>query len=331
MGKKKIIVFGSTGYLGMYFIDHLVSNLDTKKYEIIATGRKDKYPYEFYKGEYIKLDITDKEGFDKLPKKDVYAIVDFAGVLPAYAANDNPYTYVDTNVTGTLNILEYAKKTKADRIIYMQSWADLNGYLKDKKPLKPDLPRKPIYTGDHAIYIATKSCAVDLIECYHQSCGIKNFIFRLPNIYLYSPDEYYFVNGEKKYVSYRYIIRRAIEGKDIELWGNPDLGKDIIYVKDLNQMIYKALFTDKETGVYNAGTGKKTTMKEQIEGIIKVFSPKDNPSKIIYCPEKRDGDDFVMDISNIKKDLGYKPEYDYLSYLEDYKKEMQLERFNKIK
>ena len=96
-------------------------------------------------------------------------------------------------------------------------------------------------------------------------------------------------------------------------------------------MIYKALFTDKETGVYNAGTGKKTTMKEQIEGIIKVFSPKDNPSKIIYCPEKRDCDDFVMDISNIKKDLGYKPEYDYISYLEDYKKEMQLERFNKIK
>ncbi len=331
MGKKKIIVFGSTGYLGMYFIDHLINNLDSKKYEIVATGRKDKYPYEFYKGEYIKLDITDKEGFNKLPSKDVYAIVDFAGVLPAYAANDNPYTYVDTNVTGTLNILEYAKKVKADRIIYTQSWADLNGYLKDKEPLKPYLPRKPIYTGDHAIYIATKSCAVDLIECYHHSCGIKNFIFRLPNIYLYSPDEYYFVNGEKKYVSYRYMIRRAIEGKDIELWGNPNLGKDIIYVKDLNQMMFKSLFTDKETGVYNAGTGIKTTMKEQIEGIIKVFSPKDNPSKIIYCPEKRDCDDFVMDISNIKEDLDYKPEYDYISYLKDYKKEMKLERFNKIK
>ena len=56
--------------------------------------------------------------------------------------------------------------------------------------------------------------------------------------------------------------------------------------------------------------------------MIEVFSPKDNPSKIIECPEKKDCDDFVMDISNIKEDLEYEPEYDYISYLKDYKKEM---------
>ena len=114
------------------------------------------------------------------------------------------------------------------------------------------------------------------------------------------------------------------------MWGNPDFGKDIVYVKDLCQMVFKAMMTNKvETGQYNAGTGIKTTMREQIEGIVKVFSPKDNPSKIINCPEKRDCDDFVMDISNIKEDLGYEPEYDYISYLEDYKKEMNLNRFVK--
>ena len=79
------------------------------------------------------------------------------------------------------------------------------------------------------------------------------------------------------------------------------------------------------------GTGIPVTLQEQCQAIIDVFSPKDNPSKIIYCPEKRDCDDFVMDISNIKEDLDYKPEYDYISYLKDYKKEMKLERFNKIK
>ena len=64
-----------------------------------------------------------------------------------------------------------------------------------------------------------------------------------------------------------------MKGENIELWGNPNFGKDIIYVKDLCQMIFKSLFTNKETGIYNAGTGVKTTMQEQIEGIIKVFSP----------------------------------------------------------
>ena len=329
MDKKKIVVFGSAGNLGKYFIDYLLNNLNEKEYEIIAIGTRDKYPYSFYNGKYIQIDISRKSDFDKLPTEGIYAVVDFAGILPAYLSEDNPYKYIDVNITGTLNVLEYCKRVKADRIIYTHTWAEMNGYLKDKKPLKPNLSRKPIYTGDHAIYTVSKCAAVDLIECYHRMYGLKNFIFKLPNIYMYSPEEFYYVDGEKKYISYRYMIKRAMEGKDIELWGNPDLGKDIIYVKDLCQMVYKALFTDKNTGYYNAGTGVKTTMREQIEGIIKVFSPKNNPSQIIECPDKKDCDDFVMDIQNIKDDLGYEPKYSYMDYLKDYKKEMELNRFNK--
>lgn len=329
MEKKKIIVLGSAGNLGMYFMDYLNDNLDFKKYEVIATGTKDEYPYEFYKGKYIKVDITKKEDFEKLPKENIHAVVDFAGILPAYLKKDDPNKYIDVNIKGTLNVLNYCVQAKVDRIAYTQTWADLNGYLKDKKPLKPDLLRKPIFVGDHAIYTVTKCAAVDLIECYHQMYGIKNFIFRLPNIYLYSPEMYYYVNGEKKFISYRYLIQRAIEGKDVEIWGNPDLGKDVIYVKDLCQMIFKSLFVQLQTGVYNAGTGVKTTMREQIEGIVKVFSPKDKPSKIIECPEKKDCDDFVMNIENAKKELGYEPKYDYISYLEDYKKEMKQNKFRK--
>ena len=236
--KEKIIVIGSAGNLGMYMIDYLMNNLDNDKYEIIATGTKEEYPYEFYKGKYIQLDVTKKDNFDKLPKNNVKAVIDFAGVLPAYLPKDDPQKYVDVNVSGTLNILEYCKKVNAERIIYTQTWADLNGYLKDKKPLKPGWDRKPIFTGDHAIYNVTKCCAVDLIECYHQMYGIKNFIFRLPNIYLYSPEMYYYVDGEKKYISYRYMYEKASKGEDLELWGNPDFGKDIIYVKDLSGLCF---------------------------------------------------------------------------------------------
>lgn len=186
MEKKKIIVLGSAGNLGMYFMDYLMSNLDIEEYEMIATGTREEYPFDFYKGKYVQVDITKKEDFEKLPKENVHAIVDFAGVLPAYLSKDDPNKYIDVNIKGTLNVLEYAREVKADRIIYTQTWADLNGYLKEKKPLKPDLLRKPIHTGDHAIYTVTKCAAVELIECYHQMYGIKNFIFRLPNIYLYS-------------------------------------------------------------------------------------------------------------------------------------------------
>jgi UDP-glucose 4-epimerase len=326
--KKKIIVFGSTGNVGKYFIEHLMSNINFDEFEIIATGRKLDYNFPT-NIKYLSVDITNASDFQKLPSDNVYSVVTFAGLLPAYTPVDNPFAYVDTNIYGTLNILEYCKKVSARQIIYMQTWADLNGYLKDKLPLKPYSPYKPIYSGDHAVYATTKTAALELIKCYSNLYGISSCVFRLPNIYLYSPDKYYYVNGEKRLISYRYLIDKAIKGEPIELWGDEECGKDIIYVKDLCQMIYLAMFSDKKFAIYNAGTGIKTTMKAQIEGIIKVFSPKENPSIIIKRPDMPDCDDFVMDISNIIEDLGYTPKYDYIAYLEDYKKEMDKDIENK--
>ena len=70
-------------------------------------------------------------------------------------------------------------------------------------------------------------------------------------------------------------------------------------------------------GTYNAGTGIKTTLREQIQGMIDVFSPEDNKSEIIEVPDKPTFDSFVMDISNAKEELGYQLEYTYIKYLED--------------
>jgi UDP-glucose 4-epimerase len=320
--KKKIIVFGATGNVGKYFIKHLVNNINFSEFEIIATGRKSNYDFPA-NIKYINVDITNNLDFQRLPTNNIYSVVTFAGLLPAYASENNPYDYVETNILGTLNILEYCRKVSARQVIYMQTWADLNGYLKEKLPLAPYSPYKPIYSGDHAVYATTKTTGMELVKCYSNLYNMSACIFRLPNIYLYSPDKYYYVNGEKKLISYRFLIDRAIKGEPLELWGDESCGKDIIYVKDLCQMIYLAIFSDKKFAIYNAGTGIKTTMREQIEGIIEVFSPKENKSVIIEKPEMPNCDDFVMDISNIKEDLGYEPQYDYISYLKDYKAEME--------
>ena len=51
--KEKIILIGSAGNLGMYMLDYLQEHIDFSKYEIIATGTKKEYPFEFYNGQYI--------------------------------------------------------------------------------------------------------------------------------------------------------------------------------------------------------------------------------------------------------------------------------------
>lgn len=324
---KKIIIFGATGNIGVYFVDYCKKMLDLSLFEIIAVGRKCTDYFGNNGIQYVQYDLCSNEEIN-LPIDNVYAIVNLSGVLPAYLKEYNPYTYIDVNIKGGMKILEYARKCKADRIIYTQTWAEQAGYWGKEEVLSPSMPRNLKYTGDHAFYTITKCMIVDAMEYYRQEFGIKNFVFRLPNVYLYNPRTMYYVDGKKRIISYRYMIDKISKGEDIELWGDPNAFKDVLYVKDLCQMMYKALLAEVNGGIYNAGTGKKTTLKEQIEGMIEVFSNKKN--NIIYKPDKPSFTSFVMDIQNAKDDLGYVPKYSYMDYLIDYKKEREFKRFDSI-
>ncbi len=326
---KKIVIFGATGNIGAYLTDHCNSHIDKNEYEIIATGRRKTDFFDKSGITYIETDITKEADFERLPS-DIYAVINLTGILPAYLKEYDPFEYIEVNIKGSLRILEYARKNHADRVLYTQTWSEQGGYWGKEEVLSPGLPRKLIYTGDHAFYAITKTMVVETMEHYKQEYGIKNFVFRLPNVYMYHPDKYYYVDCIKKPVAYRYMIDRAKNGDPIELWGNPDAFKDILYIKDLCQLMYKALLAKAEGGTYNAGTGIRTTLREQIEGIIEVFSPADHRSEIILRPEKSSFTSFVMDIENARKDLSYEPKFSYIKYLEDYKEEEKKKRFDEL-
>lgn len=329
--RKKIIIFGATGNTGSYLTDYANKFFDKSEYEIIAVGRRKTDFFKKINVDFYSVDISKKEDFDILPTDNVYAVMFLAGVLPAYMSGYNPYQYINTNILGALNILEYCRINNVDRIIYTQTISDLSGYFGKEKILHPDMPRKIKMTGDHAIYAISKCTAVDLIEHYHQEYGIKNFVFRLPTIYQYTPDDGYNVDGVYRKLGYRILIDKAINGEPIEIWGNPNNEKDIVYVADYSQMLCKAVLANRNTGFYNVGTGKGISLRRQIEGIIEVFCDKNNKSKIVECPNKPDSPVYVMDIENAKKELGYEPKYDYISFLKEFKKEMYLNRFNDLK
>ena len=112
---------------------------------------------------------------------------------------------------------------------------------------------------------------------------------------------------------------------------NPEYSKDMVHVYDCAQMLCKAVTVNRDNGWYNVGTGVPVTLREQIETIIKVFSPKDHPSQIIFRPEKPVGGGFLMDITNAKEELGYEPQYDCQRLFEDYKNEMKINRFLELR
>lgn len=321
---KNIIVFGASGDTGRYFVKYFLDHYCGTDYQVIATGTRETSFFDSLEVPYYQVDIRKKEEFEKLPGE-VYAVVDLAGAMPARMKGYDPYKYIDVNITGNLNILEYCRKTKADRILFAQSFGDIKDHAEDNPLLTVDLPRKFSFTSDHTIYVMTKNFAVDMIENYHQMYGLRNFIFRLPTIYLYSPVDTYYVDGKQRKIGYRLLIDKARAGEPIEVWGDPERVKDMVYVKDFCQMLYRAVFVDRNYGYYNVGTGVGTSLLDQIQGMIEVFGTSGKESELIMCPDKSNAPQYIMDIAPAVSELGYKPEYTYRKMLLDFKKEMEIQ------
>ena len=319
---KKIVVFGASGDTGRYFVEYFKQNYTGSDYEVVASGTRETNVFDGMGVSYYQVDISKKEDFEKLPK-DVYAVVDLAGMMPARMKGYNPQKYIDVNITGTLNVLNYCKENGADRILFAQSFGDIKDYAEKHPVLHPDMNRNFSFTTDHTIYVMTKNFAVDMIENFHQMYGLKRFIFRLPTIYLWSPIDNYYVDGEIRKIGYRILIDKAIAGEAIEIWGDKTRKKDMVYVKDFCQMLYKAVFVDRETGYYNVGTGIGTSLEDQIKGMVEVFGTEGNKSPITSRPDMPNAPQYIMDITAAVNELDYHPQYDYISMLKDFKAEME--------
>ena len=324
---SKIIIFGATGTVGAYASVMLKRN----GYDVVAVGRRmsDNDFFSTYGIPYYSVDIKNKENFSVLPTTNIDAVIHLAGAMPATMSGYHPHEYVYSVLDGTLNVLEYARDNGINKIIFAQSRADSN-YLMGKTPIPSDIEKRFPLIGDHSIYSICKNAAVDIIEHFYHQYNIKRFVLRLPTIYAYHPNPYFYVNGEKRMMAFRYMMEQAMKGETIELWGDPTRGKEIVYVKDAVQVIESCLECDLDGGMYNVGRGVPVTLEEQIKGIIDVFCDPNNMSQIMYRPDKPNAREYVNDITKTIKELGYIPQYDYIAQLRDFKKYMEEEPFSKL-
>ncbi len=322
---KKIIIFGATGKVGCYTALYLKE----KCFEITAVGKRatDNGFFADYGINYISVDVLNMNDFKNLPQENVFAVIHMAAILPATMEGYEPSSYVESNLLGTLNVLNYAVKVGAKRFVFPKSWSDVMYLSGSIQPIPADAPVKFPKDSDHSIYAITKNAAADIVEHYAWKYGFKYYILRFPNIFCYHPDPTYFVNGVKRIQGMWRIIEQAKKGQDIELWGNPLAARDFIYVKDCVQIVEKTLTSEGKCGIYNVGTGKATTRLDQLKGIVKVFSPLSHPSKIVMAPEKPSAPFFLLDIQKTIDELGYHPKFNYIKSLKDIKKEMEDERF----
>ena len=325
---KSIMIFGVSGNVGEYLVDYLSKTEEVKsgKFEIIGVDiRFSKYVKEHVKT--YEVNINNKESlYSAIDEEDIYAIIDLVGPMPAKMNGYHPEEYVETNVLGTFNLAQYAVEKKVNRFLYARSFCDLSGWMNEKKNLTVGMNPKFAYDDQHSVYTVSQIAAAEFLRCIHEYYHLRTFIFRFPTVYCWNDRDYYSVDGVPQFKMWKKIVMDAVNGNDLEIWGDPSREKDMVYVKDVCQMIYRACFVDRDYGFYNVGTGVGITLEEQVKCIKEVFDDEDR-CKIVYRPDKPSAPEYIMDISEAKEELGYQPQYSFKSMLIDMKKEKELNRF----
>lgn len=323
---KKILVIGATGSCGAY----TTVDLKAKGYDVVAVAHRpsDNGFFEEKGIPYYSIDLKDKSSFEQLPK-DIDVVLHFAGAMPARMKGYNPYEYVDSIITGTLNVLEWMREIGCKKIVFAQSIADILYKFGTTEPIDDDVERKFPLATDHSVYSICKNTAVNLIEHYHAQYGFQRFIVRLPTIYVYQPNPFYNVDGEKRWIGYRYIIDQAIKGNTLEVWGNPDSTKEMVYIGDFVNMMECCIKAEHDGGVYNMCCGHPVSIEYQIKKIAEIFNG-DKKSDIVYKPKKPSSPQFVLSIEKSRRELGYEPKYDFETMMKCFKHDMETEPMAKI-
>lgn len=326
--KKKVIVVGAAGFIGTYLIDELLKNqFQVLAYDISEVGRTH---YEKQGVHFEIIDITQKQDIQKLPDKGVDAVINLACVQPANVSKKtyNPVDYINVNVIGTLNLLEYCRTSNIPQMILATSHRNTKGLWQAGKKIREDEGRAIELTGEYAMFSISESAAEDCIEHYTREYGLQGIVFRLSPVYGYGPHTVIFKNGEETTTGFQAFIDNAISGKPIEIWGDPDVGRDIIYVKDVVHAFIVALQNTTVKGLYNICSGQALTLRQQAEETLKVFGKNKGERKILFRPKKRNSiDPFLYDNAKAQKELGWSPVYNFCDLLVDYKKEMESKQF----
>lgn len=325
-----IVVFGAAGFIGTYLIDQLLA--DGQNVVASDVSEAANTYFNARKIPFHRVDITQQQQFARLPAHGVDAVVHLACVQPANVSElqYNPSDYARVNIIGTLNILEYCRANHIRKIIYTCSHRNTQGMwaAKGGAPISEKDGRSIKFTGDYAMFSISKSAATDCIEHYTETYGIDGVTFRLPPVYGYGPHTEIFKDGKPLKTGFQVFIDHAEKGEPITLWGDAEAGRDIVYVKDVVAAIGLALGKSDIAGLYNISAGRRLSLKQQAEAIVRVFSPPGRPSELRYESDRPNLlKSYVYDIGKAQRALGWRPRYSFEDMLVDYAKEKASRRF----
>jgi dTDP-glucose 4,6-dehydratase len=296
---KNILVTGGAGFIGSNFIrmvltehpDCLVVNLDKLTYagnlENLATFREHER-YRFVHGDICDSPLATKFLLDQYP---IDAVVNFAAESHVDRSITGPKVFIETNVTGTLNLLEAARDHQVSRFLQVSTdevYGSLGaeGKFTEQTPLSPNSP-----------YSASKAAADHLVRAFGHTWSLPYNITRCSNNY--GPYQF-----PEKLIPL--MIHNALHDKELPVYGDGMQVRDWLYVYDHCTAIWRVLEQGTPGEIYNVGGCNE---KANIEVVKLILARLGKPATLIRHVKDRPGHDrrYAIDAGKIMRQLGWKP------------------------
>jgi dTDP-glucose 4,6-dehydratase len=295
---RKLLVTGGAGFIGSNFVrmalsehpDCFIVNLDKLTYagnlENLA-GLENHHNHKFIKG-----DICDGSLIGNIiDEYKIDTIINFAAESHVDRSITAPKVFIETNVTGTLTLLEAARDKKLERFVQISTdevYGSLGpeGKFTEQTPLSPNSP-----------YSASKAAADHLVEAFGHTWGVKYNISRCSNNY--GPYQF-----PEKLIPL--MINNALNDKELPVYGDGLYVRDWLYVYDHCTAIWKILAEAPPGEVYNIGGCNERTNLEVIELILKRLK---KPKSLIKHVKDRPGHDrrYAIEAEKIMTELRWQP------------------------
>ena len=305
--QETILITGGAGFIGSNFINIILEqeqnlnifNIDALTYAGNLENLKSIENHPNYS--FVHASICDKEIVRKICiDNNVSGIINFAAESHVDRSILDAKPFIDTNITGTLVLLEVALELGIKRYLQV-STDEVYGSLGDTGKFTEATPITP-----NSPYSASKAGADHLVMAFFNTYNLPTLITRCSNNY----GKFQF---PEKLIPL--MILNAIENKQLPVYGDGMNVRDWIHVSDHCSGIWKVYKEGVIGEVYNLGGNCE---KPNIEIVKSILSYLDKPDTLIKYIKDRPGHDrrYAMDISKAKNQLNWEPEIDFNSGLE---------------
>ncbi len=340
MSNKNILLTGTAGFIGSNFVPYFLDkypeynliNLDLLTYAGNLANLKECEDNPRYK--FIKGDICNRELVEFIfTEYDIQGVIHFAAESHVDNSIKNPGIFVETNVNGTFTLIDvaraywmekpftYKEKYKGCRFHHI-STDEVYGTLNETDLFTEETPYAP-----NSPYSASKASSDMIVRSYQETYGMNTVITNCSNNY--GPKQH-----DEKLIPT--IIRKALAGDSIPIYGDGKNIRDWLYVLDHCKGIDLVYHTGKEANVYNIGGRNERTNLQIVDAICTVLDekvPKNTSYKeLITFVEDRAGHDrrYAIDATKLENELGWKADENFDSgiiktiewYLNKYKEAM---------